>query len=233
MKIKIIKGKINKIVDLSKTAKEVEIKLSEPLDFSAGAFVNLFINIDGQKIRRAYSIASSPEEKDIIKIAMRLTPNGKMSTLFWTKDMTGEELEIMGPLGLNTVDKMNRKKVYLFGFGIGAGVTKGLVEYFKDMLDLEKLTIFTGSKFENEVLYKDYFENLTHQNNKIEFNFTVSRPEENSNCTKGYIQDHIGKYDFNNSDIYICGQESACNELVAKIKSLNPIDYDLFVEGFH
>lgn len=233
MNIKKFTGKINNVIDLSKTAKEISITLSPPIDFLSGSFVNVFININGEKVRRAYSISSSSNIKDNITLTIRLSPTGLMTPLFWNKDIIGEEIEMMGPLGLNTVDKMKQDKIYLFAFGVGAGVVKSIADYFYNIRKVENLTIITGSKSEDEILYKDYFNSLSRNSENVFVDHIVSKAQEGSNVKKGYIQDYIDKFDFNNSDVYVCGQEKACTDLVEKIKSLNPNNCNYFVEGFH
>lgn len=233
MKIKKFTGKIIKIIDLSPTAKEVIIRTSVPVDFIPGSFLNVFMTIDGEKVRRAFSISSSHLEQSEISLTIRLSPQGKMSPLFWKKDLTHTELELMGPLGLNTTDKMLKKKIYLFAFGVGIGVVKSIADYFNTKNDIQKIVIVTGSKFEEEVLYKNYFSKLQKQSSKITVKHVVSRPTPESNYLRGYIQDHVAEFDFNNSDIYVCGQEQACLDLVDKIKSKNPQGCEFFIEGFH
>ena len=247
MKIKKLTGIISKISDLTETSKEVEISLPENLDFIPGAFVNFFMDIGGEKVRRAYSISSSNQEQNKITVSLRLSPNGKMTPLFWQNDLTGTEVELMGPLGLNTADKIHSSKIYLFGFGIGAGVVKSLADFFVNKSDVEKVVIITGSRFEKEIIYKDYFDNLAkaggagstagvgsaESSNKVSVDYIISRPIENSPFKKGYIQDHVSDFDFNNSDVYVCGQESACNELIEKVKATNPTACQFFIEAFH
>ncbi len=230
MKIKKITGKISQITDLSKTAKEIEIDLSESIDFLAGSFINVFININGEKIRRAYSISSASPDNKSITIAVRLSPNGTMTPLFWNKNMIGEIIEIMGPLGLNTVDKMKQEKIYLFAFGIGAGVVKSIADHFSKT---KELTIVTGSKSEDEILYREYFDNLAKKFKNVSIKYVVSGELENPKLLKGYVQNHIDMFDFNNSDIYVCGQEKACNDLVERIKLMKPSGCGFFIEGFH
>lgn len=233
MKIKKFTGKIIKIIDLSPTSKEVIIRTSVPVDFIPGSFLNVFMTIDGEKVRRAFSISSSHLEQSEISLTIRLSPIGKMSPLFWKKDLTHTELELMGPLGLNTIDKMLRKKIYLFAFGVGIGVVKSIADYFNTKNDIQKIVIVTGSKFEEEVLYQEYFKELQNKSSKVIVKHTVSRPKPESTYLRGYIQDHVSEFDFDNSDIYICGQEKACLELMEKIKNKNPKDCEFFVEGFH
>ncbi len=233
MKIKKFTGKITKIIDLSPTAKEVIIRTSVPVDFIPGSFLNVFMTIDGEKVRRAFSISSSHLEQSEISFTIRLSPEGKMSPLFWKEDLTHAELELMGPLGLNTVDKMLKKKIYLFAFGVGVGVVKSIADYFSTKNDVDKMVIVTGSKLEEEVLYQEYFTELQNKSSKTIVKHVVSRPKPESTYLIGYIQDHVDEFDFDNSDIYVCGQEQACLDLVDKIKSKNPEECEFFIEGFH
>lgn len=233
MSIKKLSGKIVGITDLTKTSKEIKIALDSPLDFTAGAFVNIFIDINGEKERRAYSISSSDKEQNTISVAVRLTPRGKVTPIFWNKNLIGERIELMGPLGVNTADKMLHEKIYLFAFGIGAGVVKSLADHSSVDTKVKNIFIMTGSRFENEIIYKEYFDKLAENYPKIKVSHIVSRPQENSPFKKGYIQDYIKDFDFNNSDIYVCGQELACTALIEKIKSLNPKDCNSFIEAFH
>jgi len=233
MNIKNVTGEIVNIIDISKTAKEVKIKLSEPIDFISGSFVNLFMNINNEVVRRAYSISSPESIKDSITLTIRLSPSGTMTPFFWNNEMLGKHVNLMGPLGLNTVDKMHTNKVFLFAFGVGAGVVKSIADYFTNIRKVEKLTIMTGSRSEDEMLYKDYFNGLTNDSNNILVRHVVSKVNEGSIVLKGYIQDHIDDLDFNDSDVYVCGQEVACNDLVNKVKSTNPQNCNFFIEGFH
>lgn len=233
MIIKKFKGEITNIIDLSATAKEVHLTLSEPIDFFSGSFVNVFIDINDEKVRRAYSISSSSSMHDKITLSVRLSPTGLVTPLFWNKDMIGKTVELMGPMGLNIVDKMKNDKIYLFAFGIGAGVVKSIADYFSNIKKVEKVTIITGSRSEDEILYKEYFNDLAKNSNNISVMHVVSKLPEDSTIPRGYIQDHIDGFDFNNSDVYVCGQEKACNDLVQKIKLINPSYCSFFIEGFH
>lgn len=233
MMIKKIKSQITSITDLTPTAKEVTLSLNEPLNFISGNFVNIFMDISGEKIRRAYSISSSDKDQQKIQLSIRLNPKGKVSPLFWDKNLIGSSVELMGPLGLNTADKMKSNKIFLFGFGIGAGVIKSLVEHFINEPKIEQITVITGSRSITDIVHKDFFDSITQKDKRIEVSYVISQPEKQTPYKTGYLQDHISKYNFDMSDIYVCGQESACNTLVEKIKDTNPINCNYFIEGFH
>ena len=110
---------------------------------------------------------------------------------------------------------------------------KSLADYFANIKKVKSLIIYTGSKFEDEVLYKEYFDGLAKKSKNIKTKYIVSNPNEESSFPKGYIQNYIDDLDFNNSDVYVCGQEVACHDLIEKVKSKNPTDCEFFVEAFH
>ncbi len=254
MTIKKVNAIITNISDLTPTAKEVTLQLEKPLDFIPGSFINVFMEIDGEKVRRAYSISSSQTDSLEITITVRLNKEGKMTPLFWKEGFVGTQVEIMGPLGLNTFDKMKQETLYLFAFGIGAGVVKSLAQAAVESDHVKKLVIVTGSRNQEDVLYKDFFDSFVSENNqknKLQENldsnsdlekvskkevivdYVLSQGGDDSLYKKGYIQHHIDLFDYNNSDVFVCGQETACEELVSVIKTKNPIGCEFFVEGFH
>ena len=233
MSIKKLTCSITHIVDLSPTAKDVTIALPEKLPFKAGSFVNLFMDIDGKNVRRAFSISSSDKIEDSITFSIRHSPDGLMSPVFWKADQTNTALEIMGPLGVNTADKMHSDHVYLFAFGVGAGVVKSLLDHFAHKKSVTKIVVMTGSRSVEEILHKEYFDTMAQTYPHIEVRHVVSQPKVQGVVKEGYIQDHLDGIDFNSCDVYACGQEVACNGLVTKIKEQHPVHCNFFIEAFH
>ena len=184
-------------------------------------------------MRRAFSIASSEQETNKLTLAIRLNPKGAATPLFWQPDIVGTQVELMGPLGLNTADKIQKDKVFLFGFGIGAGVVKSLAEHFASKATTRNLTIMTGSRSEGEVVYETYFDTLAKTHPHTNIKYVVSTPATNKKYLTGYIQHHLNDYNFDNSDVYVCGQEIACDALVESVRQHNPSNCQYFIEGFH
>ncbi len=230
--IKKIAATITAVKDTTLTARVVTLTLSEPLPFIAGAFVNIFITHEGTVLRRAFSISSSDTVNLTIDLTIRRSLNGTVSPLFWREDIVGTMVEVIGPLGLNTADKMHQSKVFLFGFGVGAGVVKSLAEHFLLDPKCTTLTIMLGSRNEDEIVHQaDFAELATHP--KIILRHSISNPGTHNTYPVGYIQNNVADFDFSNSDVYVCGQEVACNALVDTIKKVNPQNCLYFIEGFH
>jgi NAD(P)H-flavin reductase len=231
--MKKITAQITNVADLSKTAKMVTLALPESIDFIAGQFVNVFMNINGERVRRAFSVSSSDSGQSSLTLSIRRTLNGVMSPLLWQQDLIGSSIELMGPLGLNTADKMSAPNAYLFAYGVGGGVIKSVLDHILRKGLAKRIVVMTGSRSEDDIIHRDYFDAMAQKYPFIEVRHVVSQSGGAEGFRIGYIQDHIEGIDFNNADVYACGQEVACDSLVEKIRAQKPENCNFLIEAFH
>lgn len=232
MTIQRMTARIEEITDLSPTAREVALRLPEPLHFIPGAFVNVFMDHAGNRMRRAYSISSDEDIHDRITLSIRKGSEGGMSERFWDKGIEQVSFDIMGPLGLNTADKITGTKVFLFGFGIGVSVIKGLLAHLLRRKDITHITVMTGSRNETEMLYKDFFEAAASNDPRLNVSMVLSQPLDPVYPFKGHLQDHISGLDVSDASVYICGSKSATESLKAVILSTGQEPCEFLLEAF-
>lgn len=225
-------GKIKHITDLSPSAREITFTLDEPLHFTPGAFVNVFTSINGEKVRRAYSLSGNPRTTHEISLSIRRTHEGVMSPIFWHDDIYDKEFTFMGPLGVNTSDKITHKKIFLFAYGIGISVIKSILFDVLERTGVEEIVLVTGNRDDTELLYKEYLDNLASDHPHFHVRYVLSKPADGTYPYIGYIQDHIDDLNFSASDSYVCGPTKACESLIAAIEKKQPIDYAIHVEKF-
>ncbi|KND49275.1 MAG: CDP-4-dehydro-6-deoxyglucose reductase [Parcubacteria bacterium C7867-008] len=218
--------------DISPTAREVVLDLPEPLNFIPGAFVNVFMEIEGVRARRAYSISSDETIQDVITLTIRKGSLGGMSERFWDESITAIPVEIMGPLGLNTSDKISGTRVFLFGFGIGVSVIKGLLPHLLRRKNLKEITVMIASRNEEEALYKEFFEEQLIHNPHLKLKMVLSQPFDPKYPYKGHLQDHINGLDFTDASIYICGSKVATESLRDAIENEGKKVGEFFLEAF-
>ena len=235
MKIQKTSGKITAVRDIGESAREIIIMLTDGIDILPGCFINIFIPIDGEVQRRAYSIASDYKNKKEVTIAVRKKEGGKVSPYFWSDDIIGTEFEVMGPLGLNTIDKMHSKKVFLVGYGIGVSVIKALVYGLQDNLSIKEIHIITGNRDEYDILYREFFDNVTQGDIRFSVRYIVAHSHNDTYPYIGFAQEHIADYDFTDADVYVCGQEIACDGLVKRVQTQTKDmrNTTFFIEAFH
>lgn len=225
-------ARIRKVTTLSPTAKEVTLQLPESLGFLPGAFVNVFMEHNGARMRRAYSVSSDEDVQNTITLSIRKGSVGGMSERFWDKGVEQVPLEIMGPLGLNTADKITGTKVFLFGFGIGVSVIKGLLPHLLRRDNITKITVLLGSRSEEEVLYRNFFEGLSVRDPRLVLRMVISRPLDSTYPFQGHLQDHVNGLDFEDASVYICGSKVAVESLKAKIEEGSSKPKEFLLEAF-
>lgn len=90
---------------------------------SAGQFLTfLFQNRMGEEMRRNYSISSSPEKGEPLRITVKRIPNGEFSRQLFDHAKPGDILKTIGPSGFFTLPQEKEMPALLFFFAAGSGI---------------------------------------------------------------------------------------------------------------
>ena len=81
----------------------IPAELKSAYQFTAGQYVNLKLTLDGQEIRRAYSVCSSPTSGEL-RIAIKSVKNGHFSKFANENLKVGDILEVGQPEGKFTFE---------------------------------------------------------------------------------------------------------------------------------
>ncbi len=136
--------------------------LKEEFRFIQGQYVTLKMNIEGEELRRSYSLCSSPIAENDFRIASKKVSNGKVSNFLFERLKVGDSLEVMTPMG-NFYSKLDpsHSKNYLL-FAGGSGITP-VFSIIKTVLNVEKdstIKLFFGNKDESSVIFKEALNDL-------------------------------------------------------------------------
>ncbi|MCX6316409.1 MAG: phenylacetate-CoA oxygenase/reductase subunit PaaK [Bacteroidetes bacterium] len=194
---------------------EVPAELSGLFQFSQGQSLTLRATLNGEEVRRTYSICSSPLDKQL-KVAIKQVEGGLFSGFANTQLKKGDVLEVMQPVGkFYTPLDTAQQKEYL-AFAAGSGITP-VLSLIKTTLATEPKSHFTlvyGNKNRGSIIF---FEELEALKNKYMDRFTLvhilSREKTDTPLQFGRIDAEkmksLGKLiDFSNMDeFFICGPE--------------------------
>ena len=194
---------------------DVPDKLEKEFQFMQGQNLTIKIKLNGEEIRRSYSICTAPYENEL-RVAVKKADNGIFSSFANETLKEGDELEVLPPTGkFNTILQSDHKKTYL-AFAAGSGITP-IISIIKTTLQTEPQSSFTlvyGNKSRNSIVF---FEELEGLKNKFMQRFNLinilSREKTDAAINFGRIDNNklreLGKlFDYSKADeIFICGPE--------------------------
>lgn len=237
-------GIIDSIKELSSTVRHYVLDLDVEFDYKAGQFVNLSFEVDGEKLRRPYSIASNPVNGSTkIELCIKLVENGTLTPKLWDKKQ-GDKVNIQGPLGLFTLRNEKEKLVFI-GTGTGIAPLRSMIidEISKQNEILEsdrregvahskEIILIFGVRSENEIIFREEFDHLAEKNPNFKFVPVVSRPTEKWDGRCGHVQDNFDVIDSQISEVYICGLPAMFDSAKEKLLEIGVDGNSIFHEVF-
>ena len=211
------------VVDIKReTVEAVSIKLripeelKEEFKFIPGQYVMFKHTVNGEELKRSYSISSSPQEGEL-RVGVKEVPEGRFST-FANRDLkVGDKLDTLAPRGRFVVNTDASNKKHYVSFCAGSGVTP-IISMMKHVLETEpksKFTTFYGNRYASTIIYFDEITALKNRfPDRLEVHYVMSKEEMGSDFFRGRIdEEKIRKYseilfDPNEVDaFYMCGPE--------------------------
>lgn len=157
-----------KIKDIRKeTADCVSIALDVPMEirdtfqFKHGQYLTLRKEINGEDVRRSYSICTSPLEEEL-RVAIKKVEEGRFSTYANEILEIGEDLEAMPPLGNFTVplDPDNTNKYVAFVAGSGITPVMSIVKTVLATEPHSHFTLIYGNRGFDSIIFREEIEEL-------------------------------------------------------------------------
>ncbi|EPE37888.1 Na(+)-translocating NADH-quinone reductase subunit F [Candidatus Photodesmus katoptron] len=206
-------------------------------------------SIFNKKIVRAYSMASYPEEKNLIKLNVRIAippsfqdlsiPPGIMSSYIWSLKV-GDKCMISGPFGHFFAKDTDNEMIFIGG---GAGMAPMRSHIFDQLLRLKskrKITYWYGARSKREMFYIEEFDDLQDKNDNFSWHVALSNPlpEDNWDGYTGFIHEVIYenylKYHETPEDCeyYMCGPPMMNNAVIRMLQDLGVEDENILLDDF-
>src|SRR5438552_12068453 len=140
---------------------EMPAGLNEEFAFRQGQSLTMRTFLNGEEVRRTYSICSSPLDNEW-RVAIKKQEGGLFSNFANETLKPGDFLEVMEAVSkFYTELQTGNKKTYV-AFAAGSGITP-VISIIKTTLRIEPQSQFTlvyGNKYKNSIIFKEELEAL-------------------------------------------------------------------------
>ena len=180
--------------------------------FRAGQYISLKMPIGDSFVTRPYSISSSPKWalEGKVAVTVKTNPGGFVADWMLENLKVGDELKGTEGLGAFYYEKYRDMK-HVIGIAGGSGITPFLSMAYaiRDGIEDFKLTILFGSRTEDVILFKDEFDEIMKETDKVKVVHVLS-DEEKEGYEHGFITaELIKKYAGDEPySIFMCGPEA-------------------------
>ena len=201
--------------DCVSVAFEIPEELLNDFIFKQGQSLTMRTTINGEEVRRTYSICSSPLEKEW-RVAIKKVTGGLFSSFANDQLKEGDTLEVMQPVGKFYTELHPSHHKHYVAFAVGSGITP-IISLLKTTLATEPQSSFTlvyGNRNRQSIIFFDELESIKNKYmDRFNLVFVLSRERTDSTLNFGRIDieklQQIDKLvDLNSADeFFICGPE--------------------------
>lgn len=147
--------------------------------YKPGQYLTLCFELDGQALRRCYSMSSSPLEPDLAVTVKRLE-GGRVSCHIHDHVKEGDEVEVLPPEGRFCPELHEDQKKNYYLFGAGSGITP-LMSILKTVVEVEPQSVvylLYGSRNEESIIFREELDRLQQRyEGQLFVEHTLSRPK--------------------------------------------------------
>src|SRR5690606_14387027 len=149
---------------------DIPESLKETFRFKEGQNITIRKNINGEEIRRSYSICAAPYENEL-RVAVKEISGGLFSSFANSELKTGDTLEVLAPVG-NFNAKLANKAANYLAIAAGSGITP-VISIIKHTLATQPDSTFNliyGNRNRQSIIF---FEELEALKNKYMSRFNL------------------------------------------------------------
>lgn len=197
---------------------EVPAQLRDIFRFLPGQYLTLRRQINGEEVRRSFSISAAPDDGDL-RVSVKFLDDGKFSNYARKELKVGDELEVMPPLGRFTPQHqilLNGGKNYI-AFAAGSGITP-IMSIMKTILKHQPGSTFTlvyGNRTTPDMMFKEDIEGLKNSYiNRLVVHYLFTKQSTDADIFNGRITvEKIKEMDQHLFDltvvdeVFLCGPE--------------------------
>lgn len=148
-----------------------------PFTFMPGHFLTFSAEIEGERVRRAYTIASSPTQRGYVEVTVQREELGLISRYLHDRVAVGSLLEVSGPSGVFTFTGGEADSIVLISGGVGITPMMSVTRYLIDRSYPGGIFFLYGARTTQDFIFREELEYLQKRHANLHVAATMSRAE--------------------------------------------------------
>ena len=149
-----------------------------PFTFVPGQFLTFSAEVDGKRIRRSYTIASAPTQRDYVELTVKREDQGAESRYLHDNVAIGDHLEVSGPAGAFTFTGTEADSIVLISGGVGITPMMCITRFLTDRAFPGDIFFLFGASSPQNVIFREELEYLRKRHANLHVATTVERADE-------------------------------------------------------
>jgi len=208
-----------------------------PFTFLPGQFLTFSAMIDDKPIRRSYTIASSPAQRDFVEITVKREEQGAESRYLHDHIAIGDHLEVSGPSGVFTFTGKETDSIVLISGGVGITPMMCVLRYLTDCGYRGDIFFLHGTRTAQDFIFREELEYLRKRHANAHVAATMSDEEEGTswpgargNISKEFIARTVP--DIARRRVHVCGPPAMMQAVKAELLELGVVKDKIKTEAF-
>ena len=207
-----------------------------PFTHTAGQYLNLALTIDGRRVNRSYTIASSPTRAAYCEISVKRTPDGYGSRHLHDTWREGQRVKVSAPAGRFVFEGHEADRVVLIAGGIGITPMMSVVRSLTDRAWRGDVFLLYGVRRVADLAFRDELAYLQSRFPNLHVQMVVSRdPDTPWDGPRGHLtKDVISRFvpDLRRGPVLLCGPDAMMTAVRAALADLAGPDVEILQEEF-
>lgn len=203
----------------------------EKVNYKPGQFLTIILPIDGEKVRRSYSLCTASGIDPYPAVTVKRVVNGKVSNFLADKIKPGDSIEVMQPMGTFTTETTpsNKRTVVLIGAGSGITPLMGIAKAILFGEPSSKVFLIYGNRDEKSVIFNKKIEEFTTRfSDRFAVEHILSQPSSNWFGHQGRLNqswvikllEDFPSFNFTQAEYFVCGPEGMMEEALKALQIL-------------
>jgi glycine betaine catabolism B len=210
---------------------------SLPFTHRPGQYLNISLEIEGQRVNRSYTIASAPTHRDYCEITVKKAGDGWASPHLHETLGVGDTVKVSAPAGRFVFDGEGSARVLFLAGGVGITPLMAMVRTLTDRRWRGRIDLVYSAKTEGDIVFRHELDDLAGRFPDLHLYVTLTREPEKSAWTggRGPITQELLRGvvpDLRSVPIYLCGPAPMMASVKTRLMELGSPAANLHVEAF-